>query len=227
LIIRQNRISELEIEHQLMATEAVLKGEEQERVRVARDLHDGMGGLLSGIKFSFQNMKGAMNIPPENESAYNKGMSMIDVSIEEIRRIAHNMMPETLVKFGLDTAMKDFCSNIEQKGTVKIIYQSIGMERFKIDQSKAVSLYRIVQELVYNSLKHSQANSVIVQLIKNEDGLSITVEDDGIGFEVNSLSNNRGIGWSNIYSRLNLLKGKLDIQSHPGKGTSVQLTFAL
>lgn len=227
LVIRQKRINELEIEHQLMATEAVLKGEEQERVRVARDLHDGLGGLLSGIKFSFQNMKGEMEIPPENESAYNKGMNMIDNALEEIRRIAHNMMPETLVKFGLDTALKDFCSSIDQKGTVQITYQSIGMENYNLDQSRSVSLYRIVQELVYNCLKHAQANSVIVQLIKNEDGLSLTVEDDGIGFDSKSLKKNKGIGWSNIYSRVNLLKGKLDIQSVPGKGTSVQLTCAL
>ena len=227
LIIRQKRISELEIEHQLMATEAVLKGEEQERVRVARDLHDGLGGLLSGIKFSFQNMKGNMNIPAENETAYNKGMSMLDISIEEIRRIAHNMMPETLVKFGLDTALKDFCSSIDQKGTVLITYQSIGMENYSIDQSKSVSIYRIVQELVYNSLKHAQANSIIVQLIKNEDSLSLTVEDDGIGFKAKYLKKTKGIGWSNIYSRVDLLKGKLDIQSLPDKGTSVQLTFTI
>ena len=86
----------------------MLKGEEQERVRVARDLHDGLGGLLSGIKFSFQNMKGNLDIPPENDEAFDKGMEMVDTSIDEIRRISHNMMPETLVKFGLDTALKDY-----------------------------------------------------------------------------------------------------------------------
>ena len=96
LIIRQRRINELEIEQQLTATEAVLIGEENERVRVARDLHDGLGGLLSSIKFSFQNMKGDLNIPKENEEAFNKGMNLLDTSIDEIRRIAHTMMPETL-----------------------------------------------------------------------------------------------------------------------------------
>jgi signal transduction histidine kinase len=211
LIIRKKRINELEIEQQLLATEAVLKGEEQERVRVARDLHDGLGGLLSGIKFSFQNMKGNLDIPPENDEAYTKGMEMLDTSIDEIRRIAHNMMPETLVKFGLDTALKDFCSNIDQGGVVQVAYQSIGIDNYDMNQSKAVSLYRIVQELMYNSLKHAQAKTVIVQLIKNDDKLSLTVEDDGIGFEPTILKDNSGIGWSNIYSRVNLLNGKLDI----------------
>ncbi|MCJ7467747.1 MAG: sensor histidine kinase [Maribacter sp.] len=225
LIIRQKRISELEIGQQLMATEAVLLGEEKERVRVARDLHDGLGGLLSGIKFSFQNMKGNLDIPPENNEAFDKGMEMLDTSIDEIRRISHNMMPETLVKFGLDTALKDFCSNIDQGGNLQVTYQSIGMDDYDMEQSKAVSLYRIVQELVYNTVKHAQANTVIVQLIKNDENLSLTVEDDGIGFDPTLLEKNKGIGWYNIYSRVNLLKGKLDIHAAPGKGTSIHLTF--
>ena len=227
LILRQKRITELEIQQQLMATEAVLTGEEKERVRVAKDLHDGLGGLLSGIKFSFQNMKGNLTIPKENENEFEKGMKMLDTSIDEIRRIAHNMMPETLVKFGLDTALEDFCSNINQTGNTHVTYQSIGMKDYTIEQSKAINIYRIVQELVYNSLKHAQAKSVIVQLIKNEDNLSLTVEDDGIGFDPKSIENNKGIGWSNIYTRINFLKGKLDLQSIPENGTSVQLTFEL
>ena len=227
LILRQKRITELEIQQQLMATEAVLIGEEKERVRVAKDLHDGLGGLLSGIKFSFQNMKGNLTIPKENENEFEKGMKMLDTSIDEIRRIAHNMMPETMVKFGLDTALEDFCSNINQTGNVRVTYQSIGMEDHYIEQSKAINMYRIVQELVYNSIKHAQAKSIIVQLIKNEDNLSLTVEDDGIGFDPKSIENNMGIGWSNINTRINFLKGKLDFQSTPKNGTSVQLTFEL
>jgi signal transduction histidine kinase len=227
LILRQKRITELEIQQQLTATEAVLTGEEKERVRVAKDLHDGLGGLLSGIKFSFQNMKGNLKIPKENENEFNKGMKMLDTSIDEIRRIAHNMMPETLVKFGLDTAVDDFCSNIDQTGNIHVSYQSIGMKDCTLEQSKAINIYRIVQELVYNSLKHAQAKSIIVQLIKNDDNLSVTVEDDGIGFDPKSIEKNKGIGWSNINTRINFLKGKLDLQSIPGNGTSVQLTFEL
>tara|TARA_R110000868_G_scaffold216416_7_gene466584 strand:- start:1255 stop:3213 length:1959 start_codon:yes stop_codon:yes gene_type:complete len=227
LIIRQKRINKLQVEKQLMATKAVLKGEEKERVRVARDLHDGLGGLLSGIKFSFQNMKGNLDIPPENDEAYHKGMDLLDTSIDEIRRIAHNMMPENLVKFGLDTALKDFCSDINQIDTLQVNYQSIGMENYVIEQSKAISLYRIVQELAYNTIKHAKATSLIIQLIKNDDNLSLVVEDDGIGFDPKILKKNKGIGWNNIYSRINLLKGSLDIQAVSGKGTSVQLTFDL
>ncbi|MEO6681730.1 MAG: tetratricopeptide repeat protein, partial [Ginsengibacter sp.] len=108
--IQQQRIAELETQQQLTATEAVLKGEEQERSRLAKDLHDGLGGMLSGIKFSMNNMKGNLIMTPENAQAFERSMDMLDSSIKEMLRVAHNMMPESLVKFGLDTALKDFCN---------------------------------------------------------------------------------------------------------------------
>ncbi len=112
--LQQQRIADLEKEKLLAATEAVLKGEEQERTRLAKDLHDGLGGMLSGIKYSFQTMKGNLVMTPENHQAFERSMDMLDSSIKEMRRVAHNMMPEALVKFGLDTALKDFCNDINQ-----------------------------------------------------------------------------------------------------------------
>src|SRR5205085_9597207 len=112
--LQQQRINEMETIQQLATTEAVLKGEEQERTRLAKDLHDGLGGMLSGIKYSFQTMKGNLVMTPENNQAFERGMDMLDSSIKEMRRVAHNMMPEVLVKFGLDAALKDFCNDIQQ-----------------------------------------------------------------------------------------------------------------
>ncbi|MBL0134580.1 MAG: tetratricopeptide repeat protein [Chitinophagaceae bacterium] len=106
--LQAQRISELEKEKQLLATEAVLKGESQERTRLAKDLHDGLGGMLSGIKFSLNTMKGNLVMTPENSKAFENSLDMLDSSISEMRRVAHNMMPEALVKFGLNTALKDF-----------------------------------------------------------------------------------------------------------------------
>jgi len=219
--LQQQRISELEIEKKLSATEAVLKGEDQERTRLAKDLHDGLGGMLSGIKYSMSTMRGNLIMTPENTQAFERGMDMIDSSIQEMRRVAHNMMPEALVKFGLDTALKDFCNDINQTGALKINYQSIGMEDIRIDQTTAVTIYRIVQELVNNSIKHAAAKTAIVQLTKTNGHLSVTVEDDGTGFDTSLLKNSKGIGWSNIQNRVDFLKGKLDISSQPAKGTSV------
>lgn len=219
--LQQQRINELETEKQLTATEAVLKGEEKERTRLAKDLHDGLGGILSGIKYSMQNMKGNLIMTPENAQAFERSMDMLDSSIKEMRRVAHNLMPEALVKFGLDTALKDFCSDINQSGALKVVYQSIGIEGEEIPQTSAITIYRIVQELINNTIKHAGATNAIVQLTKAGNNISLTVEDDGQGFDTAILKTSGGIGWTNIQHRIEFLKGKLDVHSQEGKGTSV------
>lgn len=219
--LHQKRIDELETEKQLAATEAVLKGEEQERTRLAKDLHDGLGGMLSGIKYSFNTMKGNLIMTPENQYAFERGLDMLDSSINEMRRVAHNLMPEALVKFGLDTALKDFCNDINQSGSLKVRYQSAGIAEVPVESNTAITIYRIVQELVNNILKHAGATTVLVQVEKNDTLITITVEDDGKGFDTATLKQAKGIGWDNIYSRVAWLKGKIDIQSGPQKGTSV------
>lgn len=221
--LQQRRITELETEKQLTATEDVLKGEEKERTRLAKDLHDGLGGMLSGIKHSLNAMKGNLVMTPENHQAFERSMDMLDSSIREMRRVAHNMMPEALVKFGLDTALKDFCNDINQSGALQINYQSIGLGNVEVEQTTSITIYRIVQELINNTMKHAAAKSAIVQVSKTDKAISITVEDDGKGFNTLVLEGTRGIGWSNIQSRVEYLKGKLDVQSEPGKGTSVHI----
>jgi len=223
--LQRQRISELETEKKLLATEAVLAGEEKERSRLAKDLHDGLGGLLSGIKFSFQSMKGNLIMTPANAQAFERSMDMLDSSIKEMRRVAHNLMPEALAKFGLDMALKDFCNDINQSGALKISYQSIGLEQSDIEQSIAISIYRIIQELINNTLKHAAATTAIVQVSKTGNSISITVEDDGKGFDPVQTEKNAGIGWSNIKHRVDLLKGRLDVHSQAGKGTSVLIEF--
>jgi two-component system, NarL family, sensor kinase len=221
--LQQQRINELENEKQLTATEAVLKGEEQERTRLAKDLHDGLGGMLSGIKYSLNTMKENLIMTPDNVRAFERSMDMLDSSIKEMRRVAHNMMPEALVKFGLDTALKDFSNDIEKSGALQVNYQSIGMEKDDIAQITAISVYRIIQELLHNILKHAAARSAVVQVARSNGQITITVEDDGKGFDTRVLKEAKGIGWTNIQSRVDYLKGKLDIQSAPGKGTSVHI----
>lgn len=218
---QQKRIYELETEKQLTATGAVLKGEEQERTRLAKDLHDGLGGMLSGIKYSFQTMKGNLIMTPENQQAFERSMDMLDSSIREMRRVAHNMMPEALVKFGLDTALKDFCNDINQSGALQVSYQSMHFDDKNIDQTTAIAIYRIIQELINNTMKHAAAKKAIVQVTQTGQRLSITVEDDGKGFKTAILNKAKGMGWSNIQHRVDFLKGTLDVQSGEGMGTSV------
>lgn len=221
--LQQLKIDELETEKQLTATEAVLKGEEQERTRLAKDLHDGLGGMLSGIKFSLSNMKGNLIMTPDNAQAFERSIDMLDSSIREMRRVAHNMMPEVLVKYGLDTALKEYCNEIGRSGVIHTSYHSMGLNETEIEQTTAVTIYRIVQELVNNTIKHAAAKNLLVQAqyAKAEKLLSVTVEDDGKGFDIATLKNANGIGWSNIQNRVDFLKGKIDVQSGEGKGTSV------
>jgi signal transduction histidine kinase len=168
-------------------------------------------------------MKGNLVMTPDNHQAFERSMDMLDSSIKEMRRVAHNMMPEALVKFGLDTALKDFCNDINQSGALQLNYQSIGLESESIDQTTSITIYRIVQELINNILKHAAAKTAIVQLSKTNGTITVTVEDDGKGFDTDILKQVKGMGWTNIQSRIDFLKGTLDVQSQAGKGTSVHI----
>lgn len=223
--LQQAKIDELETEKKLTAAASVLRGEEQERTRLAKDLHDGLGGMLSGIKYSFQAIKGNMVMTPQNHQNFERSMDMLDGSIKEMRRVAHNMMPEALVKFGLDTAMKDFCNDINESSAVKINYQSTGLNDSSIDQTTAITIYRIVQELLNNIIRHAGATAAIVQIDRSDGRFSITVEDDGRGFDTRILQTAKGMGWNNIQSRVEFLKGKLNVQSNEKNGTSVFIEF--
>jgi two-component system, NarL family, sensor kinase len=225
--LQDQKINELETEKQLSATQAVLKGEEQERTRIAKDLHDGLGGMLSGIKYSFNTMKGNMIMTADNVNAFDKSMDMLDNSIKEMRRVAHNMMPEALLRFGVDKALRDYCAELTNSGMVKAIYQSSGMEDVMVEQNTAIAIYRIVQELLNNAMKHAEASELLVQLFKENDQLIVNVEDNGKGFDKNLLEQSKGIGWSNIQSRVDYLKGKLDLQSEVDKGTSVHIELSI
>ncbi len=222
--LQRQRIRELEKDRQLIAVDSLLKGQEEERSRLAKDLHDGLGGLLSGVKFSLSNMKDNLIVTPDNMAVFNRSLDMIDSSIKELRRVAHNMMPEMLVNFGLDEAIKDYCNSVNATKLLSVKYQSFNMDR-RVDSSKEIIIYRIIQELLNNVLKHAGASEVLVQLIKEGDHLNILVEDDGKGFDPSILHNNKGAGWTNIRSRVDYLQGQLDINSAAGKGTSVTIEF--
>lgn len=225
--LQVKRIAELETEKKLTATESVLKGEEKERTRLAKDLHDGLSGMLSGVKFSLQHMQGNLVLTPENQQHFERSMDMLDNSIKEMRRVAQNMMPESLIRYGLDKALHDFATEINKTGIMHMVYESMGMEHAKLAQTPAIAIYRIIQELVNNILKHAAATEVLVQLLHQEDKLIINVDDNGRGFDTSTLDTTPGMGWGNIRSRVDYLKGRLDVQSAPGKGTAVSIELNL
>lgn len=220
--LQQQRITELETEKQLLATQSLLKGQEEERSRIAKDLHDGLGGLLSGVKLQLGAMKGNLILTEENGTAFNRVLNNLEESIAEMRRVAHNMMPETLLKFGLPQALQDYSNGLSQQQDFTIRCEFIGMEK-RLDNSTEVVIYRIVQELLNNAVKHSGATAILVQIMRHdEERLNITVEDNGKGFDPN-VAGESTAGLRNIRSRVKYLNGKIDIQSEPGNGASIYI----
>ena len=225
-LLQQQRILELEKEKQLLAARGVLQGQVDERTRLAKDLHDGLGSILSSAKYSFSSMKENLIITSATAEAFDRSMGMLDRSISELRMIAHNMMPEALVRFGLDTALRDFCHSVDQSGAIRLTYQSFDIEEGSIPALTAGAVYRITQELVNNILKHAGATTALVQLVRKGDTLSITVEDNGKGFNTSILQTSDGTGYLNLKNRVDYLNGTIDIQTAPDKGTSVYIELS-
>lgn len=220
--IQEHRIKELETEKQLLATQSLLKGQEDERLRIAKDLHDGLGGLLSGVKLQLGAMKGNLILTEENGIAFNRVLNNLEDSIAEMRRVAHNMMPETLLRFGLPQAIEDYSNGLSHQQAFTIQCEFRGMEK-RLDNSTEVVIYRIVQELLNNAVKHSGASAILVQIMRHdEERLNITVEDNGNGFDPKEVGPHSA-GLRNIASRVKYLNGKIDIQSEPGNGASVYI----
>jgi len=220
--LQQQRITELETEKQLLATQSLLQGQEAERSRIAKDLHDGLGGLLSGVKLQLGAMKGNLILSEENGQAFNRALDKLDESISEMRRVAHNMMPETLLHFGLPKALQDYTEGLMQQQAFTIECTFKGLEQ-RMSQSTEVMIYRMVQELINNAVKHSGASNILVQIIRHSNRqLNITVEDNGKGFIPEQIKQNAA-GLRSVKSRVEYLNGKMDLQSEPGKGTSVYI----
>ena len=226
ITIQRQRIEQLEKEKQLSHANAVLRGQEEERGRLARDLHDGLGGMLSGVKQSLFAMKGNQYLSETGANALGQVISDLDHSIHELRHIARNMMPEALVRFGLKDALHDYCDHVRLAARLELRFQAFGLEN-RLPQDVEVIVFRIVQELLNNVVRHAAATQVIVQCIRDGARVHLTVEDNGKGMDAATPDRAHGVGWMNIRSRVNFLEGSLDLHTAPGKGTSVNIEFQL
>ncbi len=201
---------------------------EQERTRLASELHDGLGSMLSGIKHSFASIKNNITLNDNQAQNFDTSIEKLNTSIREIRNISHSMMDtDSLLQNGLPNALQDYCRNLNQPGSLKINFEAIAIDNMVLKEEQAFHILRIVQELLQNVLKHSQATEAIVQLSKNNKELNITVEDNGIGFDINKVALKKGIGLKNVEDRLKIIKGKMDIKSEVAKGTSIFITCHL
>jgi two-component system NarL family sensor kinase len=198
----------------------MLDAQERERGRLARDLHDGLGGLLSGAKMNLSMLNDIRK--PSSDENIAHSISKLDLAVDELRRVAHNLMPDLLEKYGLQEALTDYASRMSNSA-LDIDVQFLHYKH-NLPKSQQLLVYRIIQELVNNAIKHADASQIIIQVIEYDIHYQVVVEDDGKGFDLqNNVSKSAGL--HNIQSRIEFLKGKVSIDSQPDLGTSIDLQF--
>lgn len=222
-IIHEQKNKETEKAKQLALTRAILSGQEKERERIAKDLHDSLGGMLSSISTKFSTWDSKF-LGEEGRDEFQKNKEQLDNAISELRNISRSLMPETLLKYGLRVALSDLCDFYHSQN-MKIDFQWYA-QTTEMSLSNQLHIYRIVQELLSNVLKHAKASHVLVQCSENESVFYITVEDNGLGFYTKNKFNN-GMGLLNLEKRVEFLKGKLEITSALNEGTSVNIEIKL
>jgi signal transduction histidine kinase len=205
--------------NKLLVFNAMLEGQENERRRLSSDLHDGLGGMISGIKLNLQSIA---ETSPEHDRLQPIIRQMSD-AVRELRRIAHNLMPENLLRFGLHSALTDLCERSQHSGTAVSFYAA-GLNS-SLPQQEQLTIYRIVQELLNNAVKYASATEILVQCIQVKDQLSITVEDDGAGFDIDQLRQKTGMGLFNVQNRTRYLKGTIEMHSGKGIGTTINVNL--
>ena len=213
----------LELDHQTKVMEAVLESQELERKRVAADLHDSIGGMLSAIRMGITTMSRQLPDP----LAFEPQKKMLDDTISSVRAISRELMPSTLERFGLVHALRELCDQVHSTSLLPVNFHSQG-EVDNISPNRQLMIFRVAQELVTNAVKHARA-TVIHMHLDITDQLVLKVEDNGIGFDPEALKNvaGRGLGLFNIENRVHLLGAKMDYTQFESHGTRITLTAPL
>ncbi|KUG09642.1 sensor histidine kinase [Solirubrum puertoriconensis] len=221
LLLQQEELRQQREQAQSQALEAALLAQEDERRRIAADLHDAVGTMLSIVKLHLSAM-------PES-SATSEMSAMLDQAISEVRRISRNLLPAVLEKFGLSFALETLSRAVPEGGP-RVVLQQVG-EPKRMPAHHELAVYRVVQELIGNGLKHAQANEIVVRLQFGPDRLGIEYSDDGVGFNLAAADAQptpearSGLGLTNLRSRVVVLRGILRHESAPGAGTRVWISF--
>lgn len=207
LRIKENQLDEMMANQESKAYSAMLKGQEEERERIAQDLHDRLGGTLAALKLALKR--------PDNKVS-DEDLAVVDEAVNEVRSIAHNLSTGLLKKYGLAEALQQLKLTIEKTGKLSLnIYLNSSIAT--LGQSRTIELYRIVQELLNNTLKHADATQVSIQTNQDGAAFNLIYEDNGSGFDQSEKSG--GIGLENIKKRVKKLKGTLHIDSELGRGS--------
>ena len=218
----KRRIMDLEFQNKMIQLQ--IDSTETERKRIAADLHDSIGSLLWAAKLNIAFLGRSVDFSGELKDSYSETMRMLDQSVDSVRRISWELTPEAFNHTGLASSIKEFCTRLDGKGQ-KVIYEESGRSVFWKDD-RALMVYRIVQELVNNAVKHAKATIIRVRLKWSAQALDVEVSDDGIGFVLNDKVRS-GVGWWNITNRSNKIGAKLLVKEDTPKGAAIELTVPL
>lgn len=219
LLARSRNAAKRRREEQENFSQELLRTQEEERKRIAQDLHDSVGGSLALAKNKLQSLTPLGTIDPQMEEM----IKILDTTGEQVRQISHNILPGELVKFGLVSAVNDMVDTINSD-TIEVHFFAHKMEE-RIDPEKEVHLFRVVQEILHNALKHAKAQNIFINLTKHPNYLNLMIEDDGVGYNMKEVVS--GIGLKNMKNRIDFLRGSLQVHSSLGKGTSTTISIPL
>ena len=220
----QKQIDELRKQNEARVLSAIIKTEENERQHFAKELHDGLGPLLSSVKMAISAINsGTKNNPKVMVNAE----KLIDESILSLKEVSNKLSPHILNNFGLLKAVNSFISKLKLLDSPKI-HLNTNIEDRRFAYNIEVVLYRVLCELISNSLKHAEANNIYIDLLSKENSILLNYLDDGIGFNLNrNIEEQMGLGYSNISSRIKSLNGNFDLFSQPGEGIRISITINL
>ena len=199
---------------------ALLEGQENERKRIVRDLHDGVGQLLTGIRLRVQMLE-------QEEKLRDEIMSLINETIVEVKRVSYNVMPNAIVDFGLEAALRGLCDNVRKYTSMSIDFNYVKEFDHKLSFDSSIAVFRIVQEGFNNIMKHSGATHADLNVLDREHQLYLLLKDNGHGFDEGSVNSSTGFGLHSMKERAKLLKGSLEIHSMKGEGTTLEVTIPI
>jgi two-component system, NarL family, sensor kinase len=198
--------------------QALFVGEQNERIRIARDLHDGVGQMLSLVKMNLSTLD-------SQNTVMEKTVTLVDKTIDEVRNVSHNLIPEEL-NFGLFPALENLAEKINSSGLTKMeVDIPLEITKRKFEKQNELSIYRIVQEVVNNMVKHAGASLIGLSIQELNNNLILSIKDNGRGMDVSAINNSSGIGWKNINARVHLLDGKIKVLSEKLAGTQIEITL--
>ncbi|MCS7076302.1 MAG: sensor histidine kinase [Bacteroidia bacterium] len=200
---------------------AMLLAEEQERMRIAQELHDGIGQVLSTTKLILSSTQEQLTDPNLLEYP----MQLLDNACQEVRNISHNLAPAAFMRGGLLPAIEELVAQINASHKITVRLNKVDIPQ--TNSKEEIILYRVIQEVLNNMVKHAQATQIDIDIRVEDDKLVFCIKDDGKGFDVTQIQNSKGMGWKSILSRVGLLNAKLSIDSRIGKGTTVQINVQI